>query len=487
MIRPILTTLLLLCAAALPAQRSISLRQAIDMARLNSVDAAVALNELRTAWWEYRTFRADQLPEITLQGTVPSYRKQYSSYQLEDGSYTFVHNNNLGINGTLSLEQNITLTGGTIALRTSLDFMRQLKPDPFNRFMSVPVALTLSQPVFGVNTFKWDRRIEPVRYKEAQAKFLEASERVAMQAITYYFNLLGAEAQLAICRQNAENSERLFEIAKQKRTMGQISKNDSLQMSLNLLNAKAALTTARSELKNARFTLQNFLDIDDSEEIYVEAPAELQLDHVNFQEVLAFAEAHNSFALNIRRRQLEADYEIAKAKGAMRQISLFAQIGYTGTGATLSDSYNPLKDNQVVQIGVSVPLLDWGRRKAKVRVAQSNREVVESRLRQETSEFKQDLYLLVERFNNQKEQVALAAKADEIASTRYRTNVETYVRGRISTLDLNDSQVKKDEARSDYLQQLYLYWYYYYRLRSLTLRDFQTGSDIEADFRAFLQ
>ena len=269
--------------------------------------------------------------------------------------------------------------------------------------------------------------------------------------------------------------------------MGQISKNDSLQMSLNLLNAKAALTTARSELKNARFTLQNFLDIDDSEEIFLETPAELQLDHVNFNEVLAYADAHNSFALNIRRRQLEADYEIARAKGAMRQISLFAQIGYTGTGSTFQDSYNPLKDNQVVEIGVSIPLLDWGRRKAKVRVAQSNRDVVESRLRQETSEFKQDLYLLVERFNNQKEQVALAAKADEIASTRYRTNVETYVRGRISTLDLNDSQVKKDEARSEYLQQLYLYWYYYYRLRSLTLRDFQTGTDIEADFKTFLQ
>ena len=210
MMRYLITATLLLCVASLPAQRNLTLRQAIDLARLNSVDAAVALNELRTAWWEYRTFRADQLPEVTLQGTVPSFRKQYSSYQLEDGSYTFVHNNNLGINGTLSLQQNIALTGGTIALRTSLDFMRQLKPDPFNRFMSVPVALTLTQPVFGVNTFRWNRRIEPVRYQEAQARFLEASERVAMQAITYYFNLLGAEAQLSICLQNADNSERLY-------------------------------------------------------------------------------------------------------------------------------------------------------------------------------------------------------------------------------------------------------------------------------------
>ena len=34
---------------------------------------------------------------------------------------------------------------------------------------------------------------------------------------------------------------------------------------------------------------------------------------------------------NLRRRQLEADYQVAKAKGDMRQITLYAQVGYTGT------------------------------------------------------------------------------------------------------------------------------------------------------------
>ena len=51
---------------ALSAQkeREITLNEAIAMARIQSVDAAVALNELKTAYWEFRTFRADLLPEI---------------------------------------------------------------------------------------------------------------------------------------------------------------------------------------------------------------------------------------------------------------------------------------------------------------------------------------------------------------------------------------------------------------------------------------
>ncbi len=54
--------------------------------------------------------------------------------------------------------------------------------------------------------------------------------------------------------------------------------------------------------------------------------------------------------------------------------------------------------------------------------------------------------------------------------------------GKISTLDLNDSRVSKDEARREYINELYLFWNYYYQIRSLTLWDFSAGSGIDADF-----
>ncbi len=104
-------------------RRSHPRHQAIATARAGSVDAAVALNELKTAYWEYRTFRADLLPEVNLEATLPSYRKNYSSYQLEDGTYTFVRNNVLQMAGNLSVQQNIWLTGGTLSLTTSLDYL----------------------------------------------------------------------------------------------------------------------------------------------------------------------------------------------------------------------------------------------------------------------------------------------------------------------------------------------------------------------------
>lgn len=483
----ILYILLALVVFAEPVEINLTLDEAIARARARSVDAAVSLNELRQAYWEYRTFRADLLPEVSFNAKIPGYYKQYSTYQNEDGSFSFVRNNYLQMSGEVAVTQNIWLTGGSLSLSTSLDFLRQFDGNISNRYMSLPVALKLNQPIFGVNHIKWNRRIEPVRYNEAKAQFLSATEQVAMTTINYFFNLLIGRENVSIARQNLENATKLYDVAKAKREMGQISENDLLQMELNVLDARSSLTSAESDMKSYMFQLRAFLDYGEDVSIVPSIPEKITEVDVTYDLALEKALENNKFAKNLRRRQLEADYAVAKAKGDLRQISLFAQVGYTGVGNRIGDAYDPLKDNQVVEVGVKIPILDWGKRRGQVKVAQSNREVVESRLRQETMNFNQDIFILVERFNNQQQQVALATRADQIAQQRYATNVETYLIGKISTLDLNDSQVKKDQSRQEYFRQLYNYWYYYYQLRSLTLWDFSASTGIDADFDRILR
>ncbi|MCM1331644.1 MAG: TolC family protein [Bacteroides sp.] len=461
--------------------RRITLEEAIITARVQSVDAAVALNELKTSYWSYRTYRADLLPEMNFNATLPSYRKSYSAYQQEDGSYTFVRNNNLQMSGEVSIDQNIWLTGGKLSLNTSIDFLRQLDGHKYNRFMSVPVALTLSQPIFGVNRIKWDRKIEPVRYEEAKARFLSATEDVAISTIDNFFNLLLAKENVSIARQNLDNATKLYEVAKAKRAMGQISENDLLQLELNKLNAQSSMTNCESDYQAAMFKLRSFLDLDESVNLEPVVPEDIPEALITYGDVIEKAHANNYFTKNIRRRQLEAEYSVAKAKGNRREITMFAQIGYTGTADEFRSAYDKLKDNQVLEIGFKIPILDWGKRRGAVKVAESNRDVVKSRLRKEQMDFDQDLFVLVERFNNQQRQLEISLRADTIAQKRYDTNVETFMIGKISTLDLNDSQVSKDESRQAYINQLYRYWYYYYQLRSLTLWDFSRNTGIEAD------
>jgi outer membrane protein TolC len=482
--------LIMAAMAYIPASASdtirLTLSETIRMAQLRSVDAAVALNRLRTAYWEYRTHRADQLPEVSLTGSMPSYNNNYGRYQQSDGSYTYVRNNWMGLSGTLSVTQNLPLTGGRISLSSSLDFSRQLGAGAYNEFMSVPLSLTFVQPIFGVNSMKWRRKIEPVKYREAQAAFIENTEGVTLLAIAHFFGLLQARENLRTAVLNSENAEKLHHIAVAKRAIGYISESELMQLELAALQARGIVTEAQSALNAAGFAMRSFLDID-SEAIEAVLPEAAPAISITYNNVLEKARQNNSLAHNIMRRQLEADFEVATARGERRSISLYASAGYTGKDATHSAAYRNLRSNQSVEIGLTVPILDWGKRKGKVKTAESNREVVLSRTRREQMMFEQDVFLLVENFNNQAAQLRIAVEADRIARRRYTTAVETFMTGKISVLDLNDARKSKDEARLKHIAELHKFWSYYYNIRSLTLYDFLADRNLEADFDALLE
>ena len=208
---------------------------------------------------------------------------------------------------------------------------------------------------------------------------------------------------------------------------------------------------------------------------------------LEYRDVLQKALEHNATVYNLRRRQLEADYQVAQARAGRRQVSLYAQIGFTGSDTDFGRTYAEMKDNQVVEVGLQLPILDWGKRRGQVKVAEASREVVRQQLRKEEADFSQSLFVLTEQFNNQAVQLQIALEADAIARRRYESNVQTFLIGRISTLDLNDAQTSKDEARRKYINELFSYWYYYYQIRSLTLWDFAAGTDIDADFEALVR
>ena len=475
-----------LAAAAQTDTLRLTLDDCIAMARRQSIDAAVALGELRSAYWQWRSYRADLLPEVSLSGTLPSWNKRYSSYQQADGSLSFVRNDYLGLDGAVNITQKLWPTGGTLSVESSLDYLHQSgNGGSGNQFMSLPVAVTLSQPLFSVNHLKWNRRIEPLRYREAQARFLTETEQVAMQAISLYFGLLLAGEQVNISKQNLQTAEKLYEVAQAKRRMGTISENDVLQLRLDVLTARSALTNSESNRQTRQFALRSFLDVEaDIEPVVPEDVPQVRLDYDN---VLNHALQNNALATTMRRRQMEADYAVASARANRQSINLYAQLGYTGTGDNMNSAYRNLLSNEVVSVGITVPLLDWGKRKGQRRLAESNRDIIQGQLRQQSQDFRQDIFILTEQFNNQAEQLRIACEADTIARRRYHTNVETFKIGSISTLELSNAQTAKDQARQNRIQQLFNYWYYYYQLRSIALWDFEHGCELCADIEKLIQ
>lgn len=468
----------------------VSLQEAIVKASKESVDAMGVRSEYISSYWQYRTYKSELLPEVILSGTLPYYSKAYNAYQGEDGSYKYVSNDYSRVDVGVSITQNIPLTGGKISIESSMQRLEQYGDNPFSRYKSIPGAITLEQPIFGFNRVGWMRKIEPIKRKESEQKLVADIEEIAHTVVKYYFDLLLGSVNLDIATQNLENSQKVYSIAEARRKMGQISENELLQLKVALLNAEAALTSAQLSLNARMLQLRSFLGY--SENIVLEAVVpDFITDDVpmlDYSRVLAEAQANNSFTQNVQRRMLEASRSVSEAKADRWNFTLFASLGVSGQEDKLSQAYDSrnLRSNQIVEIGVKLPILDWGKRKGRVKVAEANRDVVQSRLEKEQMDFNQNIFLAVQNFNNQSKQLKIAREADRIAQKRYNTSVEAFILGKIDVLNLNDAQVSKDVARRSYLEQIYALWSYHYQIRSLTLYDFIKDKALSVNYADYL-
>ncbi|MCD7973714.1 MAG: TolC family protein [Candidatus Azobacteroides sp.] len=458
----------------------LTLQDAFKLAENQSLDALVAKNTILSAYWAYRNYRAELLPNVTLEGTLPALNRSLSAYLKEDGTYGFIKNNYVTGDLTLSVTQNIPFTGGYFSVQSQLQRIDQLGENHTTGYLSVPFSFTYNQPLFTPRLLHWAMRIEPERYKEARQQYLVDMEGVYMNTIHYYFDLLLAKVNLDIAEINRTNAHTLYDIAKGKRSIGLISENDLLQLELNKINAEAEIISVKQNYDNKLLTLCNFLRLENEEEIVPVLPEVLDNREISLSEVKGLAYHNNPLNHTIARRLLEARMRIDEAKANRGlKADIYVSVGYTGSDLTLPDSYRNLQDRQIVSLGVKVPILDWGKGKGKVKLAESEQKVVESQLEQARLNFDQNLVLSVYQFQDQTQLVHLAQQADSIARLRYDTSFQTFLMGTINVLDINSAQVERDNARRKLIHELYLSWLCYYNLRQLTLYDFENRKEIE--------
>ena len=171
----------------------------------------------------------------------------------------------------------------------------------------------------------------------------------------------------------------------------------------------------------------------------------------------------------------------AKANAGLK-ADLYLRFGLTQTAENFSSTYRHPLDQQAVSIGITLPILDWGKGRGQVRVARSQRDLVGTQVEQSRTDFDQNIRKLVGQFNLQGLRVRVAARTDSTALRRSEVARRLYVLGKSSVLDLNASIEEKDAARRNYLNALHTYWSLYYTLRSLTLYDFFEGRPLQVDY-----
>ena len=457
---------------------ALTLEQTIERARNLSPDAQGARHAFRSAYWNYRYYRANYLPALTLTSD-PYLDRAINRITMSDGSVRFVEQNLLSTDLTLSLTQNIPLTGGTLFLETSAQRLDMFSGHS-SSWQTSPVTIGYRQSLFGYNSLKWDKRIEPVRYQEARKTYVETLELVAASATQKFFDLATAQSNLEIATTNYAHADTLYTYAKGRYDIGTISENEMLQLEINKLTEEANCMNARIEVENCMQELRSYLGIREDVDLQVKLHDSIPSFIVNLNEALLLANTNSPDILNMQRRKLESESSVASARAnAGLKADIYLRFGLTQTGDKFREAYRDPLNQQYVSLSISLPILDWGRGKGQVRVARSNRDLVHTQVEQDRTDFQLNVRKLVKQFNLQSQRVHIAARTDHTAQRRAEVARKLYLLGKSTVLDLNASISEKDSARRNYINALYEYWSLFYTLRSLTLYDFEHGQPLE--------
>jgi len=281
----------------------------------------------------------------------------------------------------------------------------------------------------------------------------------------------------------------LYQIGKGRYQVGTVTQDELLNFELNLMNSRLALIRANQGLIRARSDLNSFLGFDKNVVIECIMPTSISSAiQINIDDAIQKSMKNNPNILSQNERVLEQDNNVSLTKannGLSANVSVSA--GLNQTGLTVSNAYqNPNRFQNIGVVGLSVPILDWGRRKGQILMAKSNREVVVNSVKQERVDFEQSVIMNVMEFNLQADQVMNSARADTIAQRGFEVTMRRFKIGKLDITKLNLSRNDVENARRAYIGSLRKYWTSYYQIRQLTLFDFEKGTDLTADFDKIL-
>ena len=249
---------------------------------------------------------------------------------LPRGSWDYVKTDNLQTIGSLSLSQNIGLTGGSIALRSDLTYQNDFEAGT-ERYITAPTSIRLVQPILRYNELKWQKKTEPLRYEAAKKTFLANIEEVHRMAVMNFFQLALAQINKQIAEMNYSNADTLYRIAQGRYDLGTIAEDELLQMQLSWLNSETNRKQAEMNLRDREIRLSSFLGFNDQIRLELILPSEIPSLQVSSQEVFDLAMANNPEILTQQLTVVQAQSTLAQARAERGlNANLVANYGLQG-------------------------------------------------------------------------------------------------------------------------------------------------------------
>ena len=474
-------TALFICSISGYSQMKMTLEDALEY----SIDHSPELQEALINLERYKLSLEAQRASLKSKFALTLNPFTYSNNRSFDNRFSeWYTNESFSSNGTFSITQPIIWTDATVSLNNKFGWQNNTSTgmggaNNTNKAFSNDLYLSINQPLFTYNRTKTDLRSIELDYENALINY--ALRRLSLESTitASFYNVYTAKNNLEISEAELKDAQQNFDIIKNKVDADLSARDELYQAELNLSTAASAVDNRRVSLENAKDDLKQLLGITIDEDIDI--TAEISAQPVKIDMLTAIHSALGS-RLELRQREIsrtELDIQMKQIK-EMNSLdgNISLSLGIMGDHERLQNIYEHPTNNPRVAVTLSVPIFDWGERRARIKAQELATKIFDLQTEEERKSIEIAVRKSCRSLRNLEAQIAIAEQSVKNAQLTYDLNAERYRNGELTGMEMNQFQTQLSNQKMSYMSTLINYKLELLNLKIISLYDFEADKPI---------
>lgn len=481
-----LSCFIALSSVASQTKYVLTLQQSLDLALKQGYAVQNATSQYLSTKKNYESALRKLRTSVDLSFDLPSYQESLSSqFNPLTQRYEFYQLQTTRMQSTVSINQPLVFTGGTLTFRESvfgreqtsgLGGITQTNKDYFNNFL-----VEFRQPLLTPNTHRLNSDRNILGLQQVESDFLKNQLDVIYNVTESFYAAYQSAQRLAITKEQVKQNEETYKTAGNKYNAGLIPEVEVLQSEIDLVTSQNDALNNERDVARANNSLKLLLGLSLNDDIQPIAELTYQPVKIDSLKAVSSALENRSEILSAQRNKelRQIDVEVAESKKDFR-FDLSATYGFNRVDSDINKIFQDLGRTRGATLSVSVPLFDWGSSGLEVEAAVVQQQHAIRTQNYVHQQIKQEIIDLLSRIRLAESRIRVLEKSVAVAQKGYDISLERFRSGTINRNDLAQAQQRLTTAKINNLTALIDYQIGLADLKRRTLFDFEKNEPMHA-------
>ena len=466
---------------------NLDLESSILLAKSQNNRMLILRERLNKASYDLKATRSGLRTHVNLNMTLPQYTETIRQWEDSSGISFYPVKQNM-LNSYLTISQPLP-TDGSLYIRSGVQNFIDYNAN--DRNAQITSSIGLRQPLsvlYGYNEHRSQFRMAELAYDLSLKQLKREELNLVYEISQTFYSLLSFTERLNIATMSLSRQQEAYDIAQSKYTAGLIREVEALQMEVDLGEAMNNYDIARVNYTSQLGLFKENLGIDLQDSVVVKGDLSYKQIFVDVEKAVSLA-MENRLELKENEIQTEMQRMEIRRRKAQGMIDGDIVLNYNFIGvdksylsvpfeSALNNTWYNLQNRPGsfgVGLTISIPILDWGENRARVKSAES--VLIQNRYQMEGSRvnIERDIRTTVDRLNNSLKRLQLLEKNLVVAEKSFEISRQRYSDGDI---DSQSMALERERLNTAYVSRLVSFIDYKLLLSDLMRKTFY---DFERD------